>query len=193
MFLDCYESVSVRIHPGKYVFHPLRLFHSEHLIDTLHNPSHPAVINHLNWSAFNLFISESSIFPFPSTSYILKAHCSFSVAEAAEVRWRAKINSLKSMVPLASVSKARKASWLNSSADPQGNTSVYIWMNICDVNWPEGESLMKPLYHSWILLLLLSSRIFQHSVLLVLVSNSNSISSHHFKRSCSQYLTHPIT
>ena len=48
MFLDSYESVSVRIHSGKYVFHPLRLFHSEHLIDTLHNPSDPAIINHLN-------------------------------------------------------------------------------------------------------------------------------------------------
>ena len=48
MFLQCYKSVGVRIHLAKYVFNQLRLFHPEHLIDILHNPSDPAVSSPLN-------------------------------------------------------------------------------------------------------------------------------------------------
>ena len=59
------------------------------------------------------FISWKSISPLPSTSYILNAQASFSSGVPAEVTWSASMNSLKSIVPLLSVSKVLKTFYLH--------------------------------------------------------------------------------
>ena len=97
----------------------------------------------------NLFISCMSIDPLPSTSYIRKAQLSLSSGDPAEVTCRARRNSVKSIVPLLSVSKVLNACLLNCSALPLGNTWLYIEMKVSGVSWPEGQSFLNPACHSW--------------------------------------------
>ena len=112
----------------------------------------------------NLFNSLKSIWPFPSMSYILKAHVNFSSAvpellrglkgshqlwENYLVTWRANMNSLKSIVPLRSVSNVLKMISLNLSAQPPGNILLYISTNWALVSSPSGQSSIKPACHSW--------------------------------------------
>ena len=95
------------------------------------------------------FISWKSISPLPSTSYILNAQASFSSGVPAEVTWSASMNSLKSIVPLLSVSKVLKTFSLNFSAFPPGNILEYISTNCVLVSSPSGQSSRNPWYHSW--------------------------------------------
>ena len=103
-------------------------------------------------------------------SYILKAHVNFSSAvpellrglarshwavslifreENYLVTWRANMNSLKSIVPLRSVSNVLKMISLNLSAQPPGNILLYISTNWVLVSSPSGQSSIKPTCHSW--------------------------------------------
>ena len=59
------------------------------------------------------------------------------------------MNSLKSMVPLRSVSKVLKMISLNLSAQPPGNILLYISTNWALVSSPSGQSSIKPTCHSW--------------------------------------------
>ena len=116
------------------------------------------------WFLPHLFNSLKSIWPFPSMSYILKAHVNFSSAvpellrglrdshqlwENYLVTWRANMNSLKSIVPLRSVSNVLKMISLNLSAQPPGNILLYISTNWALVSSPSGQSSIKPTCHSW--------------------------------------------
>merc|ERR1712168_648298 len=97
-----------------------------------------------------LVISFKSIHPFPSTSYILKAHSSFCSGVPRDVTSMARRNSLKSMNPFLSVSKVRKTWSQNCSALPLGKNNLYMSTNLGGVSLPLGQSCLKPLYHSLI-------------------------------------------
>ena len=78
----------------------------------------------------------------------MKAHLSFSSGAPVEVTSMATRNSLKSMVPLWSVSKVRKTWSIKYSALPQGNDFLYRSTNWAALSEPSGHSCRKPRYSS---------------------------------------------
>ena len=94
----------------------------------------------------------------------LKAQFNFSSGHPLLVTSIARRNSLKSMEPFLSVSNVLKASFKtcgwscknihlntwsqNSAAFPWGKHFEYIFIKLCVLSLPSGQSDMKPLYHS---------------------------------------------
>ena len=94
-------------------------------------------------------ISCLDMYPFPSKSYMLKAHFNFCSNLPRDVTLRAQINSRKSIVPSELESKVRNTCSANFDASPYGKKFPYIFLNSSTERWPLGQSLRNPLYHSW--------------------------------------------
>jgi hypothetical protein len=112
-------------------------------------------------------ISSYPIVPSPSMSYNWKAHLSFSSNRPLLVTLNAQMNSEKSMVPLLFSSKTLKTKSANVDGSPKlqskrriredllassrrmtyGKNDLYIRANSALSSTPDGQSLMKPLYH----------------------------------------------
>ena len=127
---------------------PKQISHKIVAFDNQHEQHKCKKTQTLSWRTYR-FISWKSISPLPSTSYILNAQASFSSGVPAEVTWSASMNSLKSIVPLLSVSKVLKTFSLNFSAFPPGNILEYISTNCVLVSSPSGQSSRNPWCHSW--------------------------------------------
>ena len=110
--------------------------------------------NNEKWGFFIYFPS-----PDPSSSYILKAHLSFSSVDPLDVisvasinsstkffKWKSKILlTLKLMLPFPSLSKSLNIWLKRTEAFPSGRIIAYISCTFDFSNLPVGQSFWKPL------------------------------------------------